>query len=151
MSFERDAAALTGLAQLQRMARGEGPAPSMLETLGFRLAEVGEGVAVFEGEPGPHILNPMGTVHGGWAMTLLDSALGCAVHSTLKAGEIYASLGTEVKFLRPILPTTGPMRCTGTIVSRGRRTATSEGRLVDASGRLYASGTSTCFIQPMEA
>ncbi len=150
MNPERDAAAPTGLAQLQRMGRGEGPAPSRLETLGFHLAEVSEGFAAFEGEPGPHFLNPMGTVHGGWAMTLLDSALGCAVHSTLKAGEVYASLGTEVKFLRPILPTTGQMRCTGTIVSRGRRTATADGRLIDASGRLYATGTSTCFIQPAE-
>ena len=102
----------------------------------------------FRGDPGPEYLNPMGTVHGGWAMTLLDSALGCAVHSVMERGERYASLGTEVKFLRPILPTTGQVRCIGVLISRGRRTATSEGRIEDQRGRILATGTSTCFITP---
>ncbi len=145
-----DVAALTGLEQLEAILRGDLPAPPMAATLSFWIESVGEGSVEFRGEPEAGFLNPMGTVHGGWAMTLLDSALGCAVHSTLRPGETYASLGTEVKFLRPLLPSTGQIRCTGTIVSRGQRTATAEGRLTDLAGRIYASGTTTCFIQAAE-
>jgi uncharacterized protein (TIGR00369 family) len=93
------------------------------------------------------VLNPAGIVHGGWAMTLLDSALGCAVHTTLEKGEVFVSLDTSVRFIRAITPDTGQVRCIGRIQSRGRRIATAEGRIEDQKGRVLATGTTSCFIQ----
>src|SRR3546814_10510740 len=100
-------AGLSGLEVLQAMIENRVPAPAMAKTLGFRLVEVGTGTAVFEGEPGPHLLNPLASVHGGWALTLIDSAAGCAVHTLLPAGIGYTTVETKVNFTRAIRPDVG--------------------------------------------
>ncbi|HYL08860.1 MAG TPA: PaaI family thioesterase [Candidatus Udaeobacter sp.] len=138
---------LTGLELMRALIEGRLPPPPIALTLGFRLAEVGEGRAVFVGEPGEHLYNPIGSVHGGWAMTLLDSAMGCSVHTTLAAGERYTSLEVKVNFVRPITADTGTVRCEASVVHRGGTIATAEGRLIaEATGKLLAHGTTTCII-----
>ena len=146
LATAEEIAGLTGLEFLQAVIDGELPSPPMSGTLGFRLVEVGDGKAVFEAEPGPGLLNPLGSVHGGLALTLIDSATGCAVHTTLPAGTGYTTVETKVNFTRPISPDGGTVRCDGLVVSRGRRIATAEARLVDSAGRLLAHGTSTLMI-----
>ena len=146
LASAEDIAGLSGLEFLQAMVDGRLPAPPMAGTLGFRLVAVEDGKAVFEGEPGPGLLNPLGSVHGGLALTLIDSAAGCAVHSTLPAGTGYTTVETKVNFTRPIAPDGGTVRCEGRVVSRGRRIATAEARLVDSGGKLLAHGTSTLMI-----
>jgi uncharacterized protein (TIGR00369 family) len=141
-----DIAGLSGLQFLQGMIDGGLPAPAMGATLGFRLVEVGEGLAIFEGEPNPGLLNPLGSVHGGWALTLIDSAAGCAVHSTLPAGFGYTTVETKVNFARPIAPDGGTVRCEGRVLTRGRTIATAEARLLSAEGKILAHGTSTLMI-----
>jgi uncharacterized protein (TIGR00369 family) len=143
---------MSGLEALQAMMRGELPAAPIARVLNYRLVEVGAGVAVFEGEATADFLNPGGTTHGGWAATLLDSALGCAVHTTLAPGERYTTIEMKMNLTRPILPgRTGGLRCEGRIVHRGRTTAISEARLIDGEGKLYAHGTETCMIFPKPA
>ena len=142
---------LSGLEQLRGIIEGTLPSPTMGTTLGFRIVEVSEGRAVFEGTPGEAAMNPLGTVHGGWAASVLDSALGCAVHTTMAPGERYTTLEIKVNLTRAILPGAGPLLAIGTIVYRGRRTATSEARLTDAAGKLYAHGTCTCLMLPPAA
>jgi len=142
----KDVRALAGIEFLRAMMAGDLPAPLMSRTLGFRLVEAGEGVAVFEGEPSPNLLNPLGAVHGGWALTLIDSATGCAVHTTLPPGVGYTTVETKVNFTRAIAPDGGTLRCEGRVVTRGRRIATAEARLLDAEGRVLAHGTSTLMI-----
>ena len=137
---------LNGLDMLRAMIAGRLPAPPIAEPLGFRLVEVEKGRAVFEGTPGPHLLNPLGSIHGGWALTLIDSACGCAVHTELDAGISYTTLETKVNFTRPIDPNGGPVRCEGRVLSRGRQIATSEAYLRSAEGKLLAHGTSTLII-----
>ena len=139
-------ARLSGLELLQAMRAGDFPAPAISHTLGFRLAEVEAGRAVFEGVPGPHLLNPLGAVHGGYALTLIDSACGCAVHTELDAGVGYTTVETKVNFTRPIDPAGGPVRCEGRVLSRGRQIATAEAYLRSAAGKLLAHGTSTLII-----
>lgn len=139
-------ARLSGLELLQAMEAGDFPAPAISHTLGFRLAEVEAGRAVFEGVPGPHLLNPLGAVHGGYALTLIDSACGCAVHTELDAGVGYTTVETKVNFTRPIDPAGGPVRCEGRVLSRGRQIATAEAYLRSAAGKLLAHGTSTLII-----
>ena len=139
-------ASMTGLAVLRAIAAGELPGPGMGKTMGFRLVEVDEGRAVFEGTPGPQLLNPLGSVHGGYALTLIDSACGCAVHSELDAGVGYTTVETKVNFTRAIDPAGGPVRCEGRVLSRGRTIATADAFLRDESGRLLAHGTSTLII-----
>lgn len=141
-------AGLSGREMLEAMIANRLPAPPMARTLGFRLAEVGEGTAVFEGEPGEHLLNPLGIVHGGWALTLIDSAAGCAVHTTLPAGVGYTTVETKVNMTRAIMPGTGTVRAEGRVVSRGQQIATAEARLLSADGRVLAHGTSTLMILP---
>lgn len=137
----------SGLELLTLMLGRHLPPPPIAMTLGFHLVEVSEGRAVFAGEPGEHLYNPIGTVHGGWAMTLLDSAMGCAVHSTLAAGERYTTVEVKVNFVRPVTLDTGPVRCEGAVLHRGGTIATAEGKLVaEASGKLLAHGTTTCVI-----
>ena len=136
----------SGLELLEAMVAGALPAPPMGRLMGFRLAEVGEGRAVFEGTPGPDLLNPLGAVHGGYALTLIDSACGCAVHSTLDAGIGYTTVETKVNFTRPIDPNGGPIRCEGRVLSRGRQIATAEAYLRSGEGKLLAHGTSTLII-----
>lgn len=143
-------AGLTGLEQLERIVDGRFPAPPMAAHLDFQLVEVKTGSVRFQGTPHPEFYNPLGTIHGGWAATILDSALACSVHSTLQPGEAYTTLEIKVNLVRPIFDTTGLMSSDGTIIYRGRRTATAEARLTDQDGRLYAHGTTTCLIFPME-
>jgi uncharacterized protein (TIGR00369 family) len=143
----RAAAGRGGLELLKELAEGRLPAPPIAQTLGFTLVEVEEGRAAFEGDAGEHLYNPIGVVHGGFAMTLLDSAMGVAVHSTLAAGERYTTLETKVNFVRPITTDTGRVRCEGVLVYRGGTVATAEGKVfAKSSGKLLAHGTSTCLI-----
>ena len=139
-------AGLSGIEFLQAMIAGRLPAPPIAETLGLRLAEVAPGHAVFEGVPGPHLLNPLGSVHGGWALTLVDSAAGCAIHSLLDAGTGYTTVETKANFTRPIRPDGGIVRAEGKMVSLGRQIGTAEVRITDADGRLVAHGSSTLMI-----
>jgi uncharacterized protein (TIGR00369 family) len=114
--------------------------------MNFGLAELEEGRAVFTVEPAEYHYNPIGVVHGGLAATLLDSAMGCAVHSTLPAGAGYTTLEVKVNFVRPLTAETGEVRCEAEVIHVGGRTATAEGKVLDASGKLYAHATTTCII-----
>jgi uncharacterized protein (TIGR00369 family) len=141
-----DIASLSGLDFMRGMLAGAAPPPSISATLGFRLVEVDDGYALFEGEPSDKILNPLGIVHGGWALTLIDSACGCASHTTLAAGLGFTTLETKVNFVRAITPTTGLVRAEGRVLSRGRTIITADAKITDAKGKLYAHGTSTCLV-----
>ena len=136
---------LTGLQQLQALMRA-GRMAGIGLTMGFSLAEVGEGFAAFEGVPSEHVYNPIGTVHGGYAAALLDSACGCAVHSRLAAGQGYTTLELKVAYHKAMTSKTGRVRAEGRVISFGRRAAFSEARLTDAEGRLYASATSSLLV-----
>lgn len=138
----------TGLAFLQTMVSGSVPQAPMAATLGFRLIEVAEGRAVFEGLPEFRHYNPIGTVHGGLAASMLDSALGCAIFSTMAKGETWTTLELKLNFVRALNKDTGPVRAEGQIIHRGRTVATSEGTLKDRAGKLYAHATTTCLIVP---
>jgi len=144
-SFER-AAGMTGLEQMRAIASAELPPAPIAVVMNFAPAFIDEGRVVFLGEPGEEHYNPIGVVHGGYASTLLDTVLGCAVHTTLAAGEAYTTQTLEVKLLRPITRETGRVRAEGEITYRGRRQATAEARITSAEGKLLASGTSTCMI-----
>ncbi|HTQ77726.1 MAG TPA: PaaI family thioesterase [Burkholderiales bacterium] len=125
---------------------GRIPAPPIACLLGMRLVDVGEGEAAFELTPAEQHYNPIGVVHGGIAFTMLDSAMGCAVHTTLAPGKGYTTLEIKANLVRPITLQTGPIRARGKVVHLGRQTATAEARLEDASGKLYAHGSTTCII-----
>jgi uncharacterized protein (TIGR00369 family) len=135
----------TGLQQLRAMMASE-TRFGIGETLQFRLVEVDDGHVVFAGVPGPHAYNPIGTVHGGYAATLLDSACGCAVHSKLGPGQGYTTLELKVAYHKAMTADTGLVRALGSVVTIGRRAAFAEARIVDAAGRLYASATSTLLV-----
>ena len=137
---------LDGLQQLQAMRAGEMPHPPIMDTLGFTDLRPEPGRVVVEMPAAEFHYNPLGGVHGGVISTLLDTAAGCAVHSTLPAGVGYTSLDLNVKFLRPITVESGLLRCEGTVLSQGRRTALAEARLTDGKGRLAAHATSSCLI-----
>jgi uncharacterized protein (TIGR00369 family) len=138
---------VTGLEILRAIAAGELPGAPIADLLGFEPVEAEEGRVVFAAVPGQQHGNAIGTVHGGLAATLLDSAMGCAVHSTLPAGAGYTTLELKVNFTRPITSETGRILCEGTLVHRGGRVATAEGRVfVEANGKLLAHGTTTCLI-----
>jgi uncharacterized protein (TIGR00369 family) len=136
----------SGLEALLAIVSGDVPPPPIAVLLGFRIADAGEGFAVFEGTPAEYHYNPMGVVHGGFALTLLDSALGCAVLSTLPAGAGYTTTDTQVRLIRAMTKDTGPVRCEARVVHVGRTTGIAQGRLTDASGKLLAFGTSACAI-----
>jgi uncharacterized protein (TIGR00369 family) len=138
--------ALAGLEYMNEMIAGRIAPPPIMRLMGFRLTEVGEGLAVFECDPGEQHYNPIGVVHGGLAMTLLDSAMGCCVHTRLKANVGYTTLEAKVNMVRAITSKTGTLRATGKVIHLGGKTATAEGRLEDAAGKLYAHGTTTCII-----
>ncbi len=138
--------ALAGIDYMKEMIAGRIPLPPIMRLMGFRLAQVGEGLAVFECEPGEQHYNPIGVVHGGLAMTLLDSAMGCCVHTRLPANTGYTTLEAKVNLVRAITSKTGTIRATGKVIHLGGKTATAEGRLEDAAGKLYAHGTTTCII-----
>jgi uncharacterized protein (TIGR00369 family) len=131
---------------LQAVIDGRIPPATIGETMSFRLVATGDGTAVFEGETGPHILNPQGMVHGGWALTLIDSATGCAAHTTLPAGVGYTSISTQTNFTRPITATTGKVICEGRVINPGRQIITAEATIRDADGRLLAHGQSTLMV-----
>jgi uncharacterized protein (TIGR00369 family) len=140
-------AGMSGLEFMKAILEGRLPPPPIGETLDFVGTEAEEGRVVFVGEPREFVYNPIGVVHGGYAMTLLDSAMGCAVQTMLKAGEGYTSLETGVNFVRPITIETGRVRCEGTVLHRGGRIATAVGRLTaETTGKLLAYGTTTCLI-----
>lgn len=137
---------LSGKALLERMIAGQQPQAPIGQTLSFWLVEVGDGVAVFEGEPSAALLNPLGTVHGGWALTLIDSAAGCACHTLLAAGVGYTTIETKVNFCRAILPDAGPVRAEGRVIHQGKTIMTAEAKVLDTQGRLLAHGTSTLMV-----
>src|ERR1044072_6251233 len=144
-------ATMTGREYMEAIVAGELPPPPIAVTMRMGPIELGEGRAVFAGEPGEEHYNPIGVVHGGYAATLLDSALGCAVHTTLPAGVAYTSLGLEAKYVRPITRHTGrvPARALGepTALYGGRKQATAEANLTAAdTGKLLAHGVATCMI-----
>jgi uncharacterized protein (TIGR00369 family) len=140
--------AQAGLQQLVAIRNGTAPPAPIQELLGFDLIDVTEGSAVFRYQPDARHRNPLGTVHGGIAMTLLDSAAGAAVHSTLGDGCGYTTLETKVNLVGAVRPTSGPLLAEGSVVHRGRTVATAESRLVAEDGTLYAHATSTCLILP---
>jgi len=141
--------AQSGLDLLRGIIEGRVPRPPIADTLNFYLIEVERGRAVFQGTPKAAYLNPIGTIHGGWTATLLDSCMACAVHTTVPAGQGYTTVEFKLNLVRPVLPDTGPLRAEGKLINGGRKIATSEGRLVDASGKLYAHGTETCLVFPL--
>ncbi|MEO8653591.1 MAG: PaaI family thioesterase [Ramlibacter sp.] len=136
----------SGLEIMQALLRGELPYATIARTLDFFLVEVSEGRAVFQGTPGPAHLNPMGTIHGGWYATLLDSALGCAVNTLMPAGRSYTTAEPSVNLVRAIGPKAPRVRAEGKVVHCGRQLATAEGRLYGPDGTLYAHATTTCLV-----
>lgn len=139
---------MTGLEQLRHAFDPDRPerGPGIGRTLDFTVVSLEEGRVVFGGTPDERVYNPIGTVHGGYAATLLDSAVGCAVHSMLKAGQGYTTLELKVAYHRPMTKDTGPIQAEGRVIQLGRRAAFAEGRLTDAKGRLYATATSTLLV-----
>jgi uncharacterized protein (TIGR00369 family) len=137
---------MSGLEALQAFLDGRLSLPPIAVLIGFQLTEASEGRAVFTAVPAEYHYNPIGVVHGGLAATLLDSAMGCAVQSTLPAGAGYTTLDINVTFVRPLTRDTGLVTCEGTVLHVGGRMATAEARLIDADGKLYAHGTTTCLI-----
>jgi uncharacterized protein (TIGR00369 family) len=151
MAGARRGMEMSGIEYMRAILSGEIPPPPIAWTLGFGLAEVEEGRAAFTLTPAEFHYNPIGVVHGGVAATLLDSAMGCAVHSLLPAGVGYTTLELKVNLLRAITHDTGPVRAEATVLHAGSRTALAEARLVDAAGKLLAHATSTCLIFPHRA
>jgi len=135
----------TGIDYLRRLMASEGAAPIGV-LLGMRLIEVGDGLAVFEGRPQPQFFNPRRIMHGGWTATLLDSALGCAIHTRLGAGTGYGTIDLKVHYIRAVTLEMGRVICRGEALHVGRRTATSQARVESADGKLLAHGTCTCII-----
>ena len=147
MAALAEAGAMSGLEFIQAMFSGKLAAPPITVTMGFTGGDASEGKVTFYGEAGEHLYNPIGVVHGGFAMTILDSAMGCAVHTTLAVGEAYTTLETKVNFVRPITLETGRLRCDGVVIHRGGKIATAEGRLIaEQTGKLLAHGTTTCLV-----
>lgn len=140
---------MTGMEFFERMGRGELPSVPIGTVFDFIPVEWKKGRVVFQGTPKPAYYNPIGSVHGGYAATLLDSCLGCAVHSTLPEGAGYTTVELKVNFIRPLTHETGPVRAEGKIVSAGRQIGIAEGRIHDAGGKLYAFATTTCLIFPL--
>ena len=137
---------MTGLDILQAMLAGEVPYSHIGETMDFLLIEVAPGTATFQGMPQLKHYNPLGTVHGGWYATLLDSAVGCAVHTLMPAGRAYTTAELSVNIVRSASHKSGPLRAIGTVIHCGKQLATAEGRIVDAGGKLYAHATTTCLV-----
>ena len=139
-------AGMTGLQMMHAMLRGELPYPPIAKTLDFQLLEVDEGRAMFQGTPGPSHLNPMGGIHGGWYATLLDSALGCAVHTMMPVGRGYTTAELGVNLVKAINPKVQRVRAEGKVLHCGRQLATAEARLYGPDGTLYAHATTTCLV-----
>ena len=135
-----------GLDLLQGMIDGRYPGPPIAELLDFGVTELGPGRAVFTGRPSRRHYNPSGTVHGGYAATLLDSAMGCAVHTLVPKGQGFTTLEIKINYVRPMFENTGEVRCEAAVINMGKTVATADGKLLDAKGRLIAHGTTTCMI-----
>ena len=135
-----------GLIQMRAVMNGTSDYRGIAHLLKFRPIQVDEGHVVFEGHPSKDVYNPIGTVHGGYAATLLDSAMGCAVHTRLKTGQGYTTLELKVAYHRALTDASGPVRAEGKVLSFGRRAAFAEGRLLDKDGRLCATATTTCLV-----
>ena len=142
----QEIAQLTGKEILQAIIDGRLPQPPISKTLTFWLVEIGDGFAAFEGDPGDHLLNPMGTVHGGWAMTLIDSATGCAGYSLIPARAGFRTVETKVNLSRPITSDTGRARAEARVVSQTRQIVWAEARVTARDGRILAHGTSTSMV-----
>jgi len=140
------ARSMPGIEFLRAIRDGRLPGPPIAQLLGFSLAEVEPGYAVFECVPGERHYNPIGVVHGGLAMTLLDSCMGCCVQSAMPAGSGYTTLEAKTNLVRAITAETGKLRAVGKTLHVGKRMATAEGRLEDAAGKLYAHATTTCIV-----
>lgn len=139
----------TGLEQMQAVLRGELPSAHIAHTLDFTMIEASLGRAVFQGTPQLKHYNPLGTVHGGWYATLLDSAVGCAVHTMMPVGRAYTTAELSVNIVRAASHKTGPLRAIGTVIHCGKQLATAEGKIVGADGKLYAHATTTCLVFEM--
>ena len=139
-------AGMTGLEVMQAMLRGDIPYAAIAKTLDFTIVEVDAGRAVFQGTPGPAHLNPMGGIHGGWYATLLDSALGCAIHTLMPPGRGYTTAELGVNLVKAIGPKAPRVRAEGKVVHCGRQLATAEARLFGPDGTLYAHATTTCLV-----
>jgi uncharacterized protein (TIGR00369 family) len=137
---------LNGLQIMQAMLAGKLPYPHIMRTLDYALVQVDKGKAIFQGMPQLMHYNPLGSVHGGWYATLLDSALGCAVHTALEAGQTYTTAELGIHIVRAASLKSGPLRAIGQVVHVGRKLATAEARIVDAAGKLYAHGSTTCLV-----
>ena len=140
---------VTGLELLQGMIAGKYPGPPIAELVGMRLTQAEKGRAVFEAHPGLKHYNPVGTVHGGFAATLLDSCMACAVQTMLDVGMGYTTIEFKITFLRPMTDQTGPVQAIGEVINVGRRLGAAEGKLVDAQGKILAHATTSCMIFPV--
>ncbi len=140
------AATESGQDFLEGILNQKHPAPPFAQTANIWITEVESGRVVFEAEPSERFYNPMGTVHGGWISTLLDSAMGCAAHTLMKPGQAYTTVDMSISFVRPVFEKTGKVRCEGKVIHGGGRIVTAEGRLWDAAGTLLAHGTETCIV-----
>lgn len=138
--------ALSGLEYMRQLMTGEREPSGMAQLMNMRLVEVEEGRAVFAVEPDERHYNGLGIAHGGLAATLLDSALGCAINTVMPAGRIFTTLEMKINYVRPMQRETGEVRCEAEVLHAGGRVATAEGRITDASGKLYAHGTATCML-----
>lgn len=137
---------LSGMDYLRAIYNGDLPAPPIMHLLGMKMLELDEGRAVFGVEPAEYHYNPIGVVHGGLAATLVDSAMGCAIHSVLAQGTGYTTVELHVNFLRPLTMESGLVRCEGKVIHAGKRLATAEARLTDGAGKLCAHATTTCLV-----
>jgi uncharacterized protein (TIGR00369 family) len=138
--------ALSGLEYMRQLMTGEREPSGMARLMNMRLVEVSEGRAVFAVEPDERHYNGLGIAHGGLAATLLDSALGCAINTVMPAGRVFTTLEMKINYIRPMRRETGEVRCEAEVLHAGGRVATAEGRIIDASGKLYAHGTATCML-----
>jgi uncharacterized protein (TIGR00369 family) len=143
------AASVAGLTFLEGLRDRRQPMPPFAVETDIWLTEVESGRVVFAAKPSSRFYNPLGTVHGGWIATLLDSAMGCAVHSLVKPGQVYTTIDMTVSFVRPVFEKTGELRCEGKIIHAGGRVATAEGRVWDAAGALIAHGSETCLVMAL--
>lgn len=141
---------LPGLDVLQGMLAGRYPMPPIQEDGGFTLTEIAPGRSVFTGVPQLRFYNPISTVHAGWTTTVLDSAMACAVWSTLEAGLYFTTMEFKVSLVRPVTVETGPIRAEAQILSRSKRTATAEARMTDSNAKLLAHATTTCIVIPSD-
>ncbi|MET0542001.1 MAG: PaaI family thioesterase [Variovorax sp.] len=136
----------TGLEVMKMMIAGEIRYAAIAKTLDFTIVEVSPGVAIFQGQPLPQHLNPLGTIHGGWVATMLDSALGCSVHTMMPVGRGYTTAELSVNYIKGLTPKVPRVRAIGKVIHCGRQLATAEARLVSADGTLYAHATTTCLV-----